>query len=288
MNVMEKSLSQARDNLNVAFLVYMKHVLKCSKQAIRAAQNELLKNATRVEGNILQAVASTSESLQDDIQSLAEQLKNVSTDSVQQTVARFTTAHHDLLEHLSTRLASIFALFTFHRSANAEVISSKPTTQPISGYWSQRKQEQRAGVTSFMAESLLGQSRIYWVYGKIGAGKTTLLRFLDDNIIPFEHMLPWAEEATVVRASCFFWNAGNKLQKSMTGLLRTLLTQLFEQTPDLVPRVVQPSKWQTARLTGTHVIDWTDSELKDCILEYILYAANSRRIFLLVDGLDEF
>jgi hypothetical protein len=29
MDAMEKSLSQARDNLNVAFLVYMKYVNKC-------------------------------------------------------------------------------------------------------------------------------------------------------------------------------------------------------------------------------------------------------------------
>jgi len=51
---------------------------------------------------------------------------------------------------------------------------------------------------------------------------------------------------------------------------------------------VQLRKWQTARLAGNHVIDWTDSELRDCLREYILYAAKSRKVFLLVDGLDEF
>ena len=132
------------------------------------------------------------------------------------------------------------------------------------------------------------ESHVYWVHGKIGAGKTTLLRFLDDNLDVLKHMLPWAKDGAVVRASCFFWNAGNELQKSTVGLLRTLLNQLFDETPDLIPRVVHLRKWQTARLTGNHVIDWTDSELKDCFREYMLHASKSRKVLLLVDGLDEF
>ena len=112
MDAMGKSLSSARDNLNVAFLVYMKYVNKSrvcdtvmtlycsSKQATQAPQNKILKNVTRIEGTILQAVAFTSESLQDDIKSLVVQLDNISLDSVQQTVAQFAASHRDLLEHL--------------------------------------------------------------------------------------------------------------------------------------------------------------------------------------------
>lgn len=52
---MEDALSQARDNLNVAFLVYMN-----SKQATISSQNDILKSTTRVEGSILNAVTSSS------------------------------------------------------------------------------------------------------------------------------------------------------------------------------------------------------------------------------------
>jgi hypothetical protein len=260
----------------------------------------------------LQAVTSTSNSLQDDIKSLAEQLNNVCLDSVQQTVAQFTASHRDLLEHLSNRLDSIFALHTDFRALSDESQIATARQSILDSLQFPQIRERRDHVLKAHNETYQwilepeqggtqrwddfiswlrassSESRIYWVHGKIGAGKTTLLRFLDDNLSLFKHMLPWANEAGVVRASCFFWNAGNKLQKSTTGLLRTLLTQLFEQTPDLIPRVVQPRKWQTARLAGNHVIDWTDSELQDCLREYILYAAKSTKVFLLVDGLDEF
>ena len=257
-------------------------------------------------------MASTSDSIQDDIKSLAEQLNNVRLDSVQQTVAQFTESHRNLLAHLSNRLDSIFALHTDFRALSDESQIAAARQRILDSLHFPQIRERRYHISkahnktyqwilqpgkrgaqrwddfvSWLRASS-GENRIYWVNGKIGAGKTTLIRFLDDNLSPIDHMLPWAKEATVVRASCFFWNAGNKLQKSTTGLLRTLLTQLFEQTPDLIPRVVQMRKWQTARLAGNHVIDWTDAELQDCLREYILYAALSRKVFLLVDGLDEF
>ena len=272
----------------------------------------IFKNTTRVEGSILQAVASTSHSLQEDIKSLAEQLDDVCLVSVQQTVAQFTASHRDLLEHLSNRLDSIFALHTEFRALSNESQTADACQRVIDSlhfpqirdrrdqilkahnetyHWilePKQRRLQRYDNFILWLGALSSESQIYWIHGKIGAGKTTLLRFLDDNLTIFQHMLPWAKDTAVIRASYFFWNAGNKLQKSITGLLRTLLTQLFEQTPDLIPRVVQPRKWQTALLTSNHVIDWTDSELQDCLREYILYASKSRNILILVDGLDEF
>ena len=70
-------------------------------------------------------------------------------------------------------------------------------------------------------------------------------------------------------------------------MFRSLLTQLFEQTPDLISQVVGLKRWQTARLVGNHVIEWTNSELQECLQEYILCATRSRKVFLLIDGLDE-
>ena len=82
------------------------------------------------------------------------------------------------------------------------------------------------------------KSRIYWVHGKIGAGKTVLMRFLDENFSQQALLTPWAQDVEVVRARYYFWNAGNKLQKSMAGLLRTLLYQIFEQRSDLIKRTL--------------------------------------------------
>ena len=255
---------------------------------------------------------STSDSLQDDIKALEKQLSSVSLDSTQQLVAQFTASHHDLFRHLSHRLDMILAMHTDFRSfsdedqtaeARQSILDSlhfpqigdrrdqitKAYSKTYRWILEERHEEsQRWDDFLLWLKSSSCRHRIYWVHGKIGAGKTTLLRFLDQNLSTAKHLLPWAERTSVVRASCFFWNAGNNLQKSTAGLLRTLLIQLFEQTPDLISRVVQPKKWQAARLPGTHVIDWTDSELHDCLREHILYVAKSKRIFLLIDGLDEF
>ena len=283
-----------------------------SKQATQAVQDDILRNVTRVEGSVLKAVTSASDTLQDDIKSLAEQLDNMNLESVQQTVARFTASNHDLLEHLSNRLDSIFALHTDFRALSDETQMAAARQNILDSLHFPQIRERRNQIPKAHNETFQwilepgegkpqrwddfttwlrassSESRIYWIHGKIGAGKTTLLRFLDDNLNLYDHMIPWAKESTIVRGTCFFWSAGNNLQKSMTGLLRTLLTQLFEQTPDLIPRVVQPRKWQIARLPGNHVIDWTESELQDCLREHILYATKSRMVFLLIDGLDEF
>ncbi|KAF7504940.1 hypothetical protein GJ744_001587 [Endocarpon pusillum] len=274
MNAMEKSLSSARDNLNAAFLVYMN-----SKQVTQAAHDEILKNVTRFEGSILQAVTSTSDLLQDDIKSLAGLLDNASLDSVQQAMAQFTASHGDLLEHLSNRLDSIFALHTDLRAFSNESQIAAARQKILDSLHFPQIEERRDHILKahketyrWILEPKQGRiqrwddfiswlrasstdSRIYWVHGKIGAGKTTLLRFLEDNLSLVKHTLPWAKDASVVRASCYFWNAGNKLQKSTTGLLRTLLTQLLEQTPNLIPGVVPLKKWQTACLAGSHAIE---------------------------------
>lgn len=87
-----------------------------SRMVTQTSQSEILKNTTRIEESILQAVASTSDLLQFDIKSLTEQLNNVSLDSVEQIVSRFTASHHDLLEILTRRLDSILDLHNDFRA----------------------------------------------------------------------------------------------------------------------------------------------------------------------------
>jgi hypothetical protein len=141
-------------------------------------------------------------------------------------------------------------------------------------------------LTAWLASSTESR-RIYWINGKPGAGKSTIMRFLDQNIILPDHLLPWAEHQPVLSAQYFFWNPGEKLQKSLTGLLRTLLSQLLEQRPESIPQVVQQGKWNAARFSGNHPIDWTDSELRHTLHCFTASVRRSAKIFLLVDGLDE-
>lgn len=304
---MEDALSQARDNLNVAFLVYMN-----SKQATISSQNDILKSTTRVEGSILNAVTSSSGSIKDEIRLLAEQLENTNLDSVQETLSEFLTSNRGFLENLSDQLNSILtqhndlrALADERQVADAQqrILDSLQFSQiqerrhQIHGahketyQWILRSapnQSQRWDNLIAWLSSCTEPRRIYWIYGKPGSGKSTMMRFLEQNIVIPDHMLPWTENRTVLSAQYFFWNPGHKLQNSFTGLLRSLLMQLLEQAPNLVPQVVHLRKWRAARTSGNHVIDWTDSDLRHTLHEYILCARRSAKVFLLVDGLDEF
>lgn len=250
--------------------------------------------------------------LQDNIDLLSKRLADVTLDTAQQTVSHFTASHHDMLKILSDRLDSIAALHNDFRTGSDEqrIVDARQKIRD-SLYFPQihdrkshivrpynktyqwildpthRPTQSWSHFTSWLGSSG-GEGHIYWVSGKIGAGKTTLLRFLDQNVDPAVHMHPWAEKAPLVKASCFFWRAGSTLQKSMGGLLQTLLLQLFEQTPEFISKAVQLKTWQTACFANSNSIHWTDAELRECLWEYILCATKSKKIFLLVDGLDEF
>lgn len=70
-------------------------------------------------------------------------------------------------------------------------------------------------------------NRLYWVSGKPGSGKSTLMRFMCDDMRTSGLLKKWSKGVRVLSSSCFFWNAGTTLQKSLQGLLQTLLTSSF-------------------------------------------------------------
>ena len=137
--------------------------------------------------------------------------------------------------------------------------------------------------------SIAEARRIYWISGKPGAGKSTLMRFLKDKLEKNEHMAPWAQGCSVIRASYFSWSPGNKLQKSLEGLLRSLLFQILEKKPDLIPDVIDDAKWSSAQMSSINFADWSNldllSSLERCIqgLQGLFV-----QVLFFVDGLDEF
>lgn len=282
-----------------------------SKQATRAAQNEIYEQSSLAERRILGAVAGSSDQLQEDIKSLSKRIDNLSLDAATQAIEEFTALHGDVLQRLSTCTNSVFQPEKGHSAYADSRDSTLAYDNTINSLYFPRiteRQEQipeayrktyrwilepRPGGTlpwdSFISwlRDPFSESRIFWVHGKIGAGKTVLLRFLAENLDFKMHMLPWAENAAVLKASYFFWSGGNKLQKSVTGLLRTLLLTIFEQMPEVLPKVVPPRKWQTAGSEGKHNVEWTESELFTCLKDIVSLGGKNKVFFVLVDGLDE-
>jgi len=135
-------------------------------------------------------------------------------------------------------------------------------------------------------EDQVVRENVFWVSGKAGSGKSTLMRFLDNNDATKYHLRNWAGTKKLLVASCFFWKSGTSIQKSLSGLLRSLLHQLLSQDQDLAASV-DPWRWRALYLGSSRLDDWTDIELKKAFDRFIASAYQNSRIALFVDGLDE-
>ena len=128
---------------------------------------------------------------------------------------------------------------------------------------------------------------LYWVTGKAGSGKSTLMRYLYDDTRTRECLAHWAAPYSPTIVSCFFWNPGTPIQKSLTGLLRSLLHGILCQRPDLM-RIASSWRWQSYDLGETNLSPWTNRELLDAFRTTLESSKDTARFCVFVDGLDEF
>lgn len=129
----------------------------------------------------------------------------------------------------------------------------------------------------------------YWVNGKAGSGKSTLMKYIHGEERTRQALLHWAGNDILVFASFFFWNLGSTMQKSQIGLLRSLLHDVLEQHPELIPTVF-PELCRTATKLKTKesLSEPTLPELIKGMRNLIHQKAAPLRICFLVDGLDEY
>ena len=138
---------------------------------------------------------------------------------------------------------------------------------------------------------------IYWINGKAASGKSTLMRYIFEHSATFEHLKSWAGEKQIILSKFYFWSTGSVVQKSQIGLFRTLMHQMFNADPTLVPKILPTLVHDIASLpptesTGlrhrTSTRTWSLSELKDLFWAAIKNTTPSRKFCFFIDGLDEF
>lgn len=83
-------------------------------------------------------------------------------------------------------------------------------------------------------EWLTEDSSTYWISGKAGSGKSTLMAYLVEQNRTRRALETWAENRTLYILSFFFWRPGSELQRSILGLLRSLLYQICNARSDLI------------------------------------------------------
>ncbi|KAI1818296.1 hypothetical protein GGS20DRAFT_350263 [Poronia punctata] len=139
---------------------------------------------------------------------------------------------------------------------------------------------------------------IFHVCGKPGAGKSTLMKFFCRHPKTEELLGKWAGDKELLFPKFFFWRLGTKDQKSISGLVRSLLHQILCSKPQLARQLFQPEV-RSRIVRGYH-------KRSDAVLEpdQIMKAfsrlveismspserpdVSGMRICLFIDGLDEY
>lgn len=75
---------------------------------------------------------------------------------------------------------------------------------------------------------------VYWINGKAGSGKSTLMRHICEHSLRLELLREWSSNRRLLTPTFFFWNAGSRMQKSMDGLLRSLVYQMLKGCRELI------------------------------------------------------
>jgi len=140
---------------------------------------------------------------------------------------------------------------------------------------------------SNFGDHLLSQDRSlpYFIVGKAGSGKSTLMKFLLGYQKTRLALEQWAHPLKLVTISFFFWNLGTALQKSINGLLRSLLHGVLSQYPELIPAVL-PSFYQNLAALGDST-DPSYTEMKAALDLLRDKSLNILKICVFIDGIDE-
>ncbi|KAL8937887.1 MAG: hypothetical protein Q9216_004193 [Gyalolechia sp. 2 TL-2023] len=129
---------------------------------------------------------------------------------------------------------------------------------------------------------LIGSDCIYWIQGKPGSGKTTLMKFLANDPRTENLLKQWSPEKRTLVVTFYFWLSGNKLQRSLKGLLCSLCYQILLDERSLFSSICG----EETLLIKRSVHDWSEKELHHLLVQLIDLFDGSLCMF--IDGLDEF
>ncbi|KAI1320655.1 hypothetical protein F5Y16DRAFT_82384 [Xylariaceae sp. FL0255] len=116
------------------------------------------------------------------------------------------------------------------------------------------------------------QNDFLWIKGKPGAGKSTIMKFLLDQI---RHQVRNSPNREILIS--FFFNArGHDLERTTLGLYRSLLFQLLESHPEILPVM------NFVRIGHSWTVDSLQAVLHDAI-----HGLGDDSVCFLIDALDE-
>jgi hypothetical protein len=102
-----------------------------------------------------------------------------------------------------------------------------------------------------------------------------------------QQLATWQGSDSLVTASFFFWRMGTALQKTQTGLLRSLLFQILDAMPELVP-LLFPGVCRSMKVQSTFEQTLTFHELRQALSTLLSNIPRGTKLFVFIDGIDEY
>lgn len=134
-------------------------------------------------------------------------------------------------------------------------------------------------IPSFVQSST---ENIYWITGKPGSGKSTLMKFMVEASRMQSLLKQVFPTCLSVVASHFIWAAGTSVQKSLRGILSSLLFQILSRDDEALNRLASQYLHNPQRMS---LNDWSEQQLNEALQTVCSNSRNAVCVF--IDGLDE-
>ncbi|KAI0886806.1 uncharacterized protein GGS22DRAFT_117799 [Annulohypoxylon maeteangense] len=177
---------------------------------------------------------------------------------------------HNRFENVSTAHRKTFE-WLLHGPASSENGEEMGDWAKVAA---EAKYQKHREFTTWLEEDAASRKRsIFWIAGKPGAGKSTLMKFICENEVTLERLRSWSGEKQLIRAKAFFWKMGEDEQKNLAGMVKSLLYQILQAAPRLIP-IAFPQ--ETANRTALNNLLRSAQAFKE------------HKMIFFIDGLDEF
>lgn len=113
------------------------------------------------------------------------------------------------------------------------------------------------------------------------------MKHLEDHPITTRILKEWSGQKPLIKASFYFWNPGTEMQKSLQGLMQSLLFYILTACPDLVSTLC-PEKLDVQEGLSAWCSNWTVKELRQALLRLSEQEDIEACFYFHVDGLDEY
>ncbi|KAK0651121.1 hypothetical protein B0T16DRAFT_403197 [Cercophora newfieldiana] len=134
---------------------------------------------------------------------------------------------------------------------------------------------------------LSSSNGLFWVSGKPGSGKSTFMKFVADNPATKKHLQLWARDRRLLVVDHYFTIHGTPIQRSLEGLLRSLLYSILAKERALIPKLM-PKRCDTQPRPLPPLEPWTQPELESILRAIAKEPELSVNICFFIDGLDEY